>query len=155
MHVFTNRPRSTYDRFFSLKSDQISQPVHALTACNMGDVDEVAPAYYANSVLAGASPDADGNVHGADDREPLAVDFASMQGKHGIKGLYSPSASPTSQTAGGWPSDDDTAPAPPDVSRRDIHIPLRTRWVTHMQATYVADSVQLKQRNQSKAPEFL
>jgi hypothetical protein len=127
MHISRDRPRSAYDELFPSTSDPASPPTNASMAAEMDSVGEVVPTYYVNSVLAEASPNADGRAHGHYDHQPLAIDFATMQDKHGIKGLYSPSASPISQTAGDWPSDEDTAPAPPNVSRRDIHIPLRTR----------------------------
>jgi hypothetical protein len=127
MHISRDRPRSAYSGLLSSTSDPVSPPANATMAAEMDSVSEVVPTYYVNSVFAEASPNADSRLDGHDDHQPLAIDFATMQGKHGIKGLYSPSASPVSQTAEEWPSDEDTAPAPPDVSRRDIHIPLRTR----------------------------
>ena len=99
----------------------------------MGSVGEQAPAYYVDSVIAGASPDTDARVHGDRDGpvdEPLVMDFAAMHDAHSINGSNAPFASPSSKADGSWLSDDDTAAAPPDSSgRRDIshHIPLRTR----------------------------
>ena len=127
MHISKDRPRSAYGGLFSSTSDLVSPSTNAFMADEMQSVGQVVPTYYVNSVLAEASPNADGGDHGQGDHQPFAIDFATMQGKHGIKGLYSPSASPVSQAAGDWPSDEDTAPAPPNVSRRDIHVPLRTR----------------------------
>lgn len=100
----------------------------------MGSVGEQTPAYYVDSVIAGASPDAGAKVHGDAEgpmEEPLVMDFAAMHDERSINGSHSPLASPSSRVDGSWLSDDDTAAAPPDiaVNRRDIshHVPLRTR----------------------------
>mgnify|MGYP004500514811 CR=1 FL=1 len=87
----------------------------------MGCVGEQTPADYVDSVIAGPSPDADAN-------EPLVMDFAAMH--DGIDSSNPPIASHSSEADGNWPSDDDTAAAPPDIAaRRDMshHVPLRTR----------------------------
>jgi hypothetical protein len=100
----------------------------------MGRVGEQTPAYYVDSVIAGASPDADAKVHGDAEgpiNEPLVVDFAALHDERSINGSNPPLVPPFSRADGGWLSDDDTAAAPPDISvnRRDIshHVPLRTR----------------------------
>jgi hypothetical protein len=69
--------------------------------------------------------------------EPLVVDFASMHDEH-TKAQSPPLTPPPSQhitreEQDSWYSDEDydtgaaPAPAPPDFTRRGIHIPSRTR----------------------------
>jgi hypothetical protein len=92
---------------------------------------EQTPVYYVDSVIAGASPDADVKVHGDAQgpfHEPLVMDFATMH--DGINGPNLPITSPSGRVDASWLSDDTSAAAPPDISvRRDIshHVPLRTR----------------------------
>jgi hypothetical protein len=98
----------------------------------MGRTGDQTPADYVDSVIARASPDADAKVYGEVDgpvNEPLVVDFAAMHDEHSINGSTAPLVSPSSKADGSGLSDDDTAAAPPDFSRRDIHVPLRTRYV--------------------------
>lgn len=66
--------------------------------------------------------------------EPLVLDFAAMHDGHDTKQQSPPLTPPPSQKASrdqdSWLSDEDittTAPAPPDFTRREIHVPLRTR----------------------------
>lgn len=67
--------------------------------------------------------------------EPLVVDFPIMhdgrtQERH-VPPLTPPPSQKASQDQDNWPSDDERAiapaPAPPDFTRRGIHIPSRTR----------------------------
>ncbi|XPS71536.1 hypothetical protein M3J09_003718 [Ascochyta lentis] len=134
MHIFKHKRRSAHDIYSSTQPAPISRPVDAagtVQASAMGSVGGQTPAYYVDSVIAGASPDADARLHGDFDgpaNEPLVMDFAAMHNEHSINGSHSPLASPSSRADGSWLFDDDPA-APPDFSgRRDIshHIPLRT-----------------------------
>jgi hypothetical protein len=75
--------------------------------------------------------------------EPLVLDFAAMHDGIVTRGQSPPLTPPPSQQAthdqNNWLSDDERdpatspAPAPPDFTRRGIHIPSRTRWVLHKQ----------------------
>lgn len=100
----------------------------------MGSAGEQPPAFYVDSVIAGASPDADAKVHGDAAQgwlhEPLVMDFATMH--DGINASNPQVATPSGKVDASWLSDDETAAAaPPDISvrSRDIsqHVPLRTR----------------------------
>jgi hypothetical protein len=73
--------------------------------------------------------------------EPLVLDFAAMHNGFDTKDQSPPLTPPPSHKASGenydhWLSDDErhtptaTAPAPPDFTRRGIHIPSRTRLVS-------------------------
>lgn len=67
--------------------------------------------------------------------EPLVLDFAAMHDGHDTKHTSPPLTPPSSQKENrekeSWLSDNEvvTAPAPPDFTRREIHVPLRTRYV--------------------------
>jgi hypothetical protein len=129
--MFTHKKRSAHGIYSSTQSAPI--PPDTVKASSMGSVGEHAPTYYVDSVIAGASPDVDAKVQGELDgpvnHEPLVMDFAAMHDEHSINAPNAPFATPSSRADGSWLSDDDTAAAPPDFSRRDIshHIPLRTR----------------------------
>ncbi|KAF1934216.1 uncharacterized protein M421DRAFT_415262 [Didymella exigua CBS 183.55] len=134
MRVFKHKRRSAHSVYSTTQSHPIPRPTDAAVtfkASSMGSAGEQSPAYYVDSVIAGASPDADAKVHGDAQgpfHEPLVMDFATMH--DGINGSNAPLASPSSKADASWLSDDDTAAAaPPDISvRRDIshHVPLRT-----------------------------
>jgi hypothetical protein len=106
-------------------------PVHgkATPSSGMGSAGEV-PAYASGSVI-NANAD-DGAIN-----EPLVVDIASMHDEH-TKAQSPPLTPPPSQhltreEQDSWLSDEEydtgilPAPAPPDFTRRGIHIPSRTR----------------------------
>jgi hypothetical protein len=78
------------------------------------------------------------NVDAGAVEEPLVLDFAAMHNGFDTKDQSPPLTPPPSQKASGenydhWLSDEErdtpTAPAPPDFTRRGIHIPSRTRLV--------------------------
>lgn len=99
----------------------------------MGRAGEQTPTYYVDSVIVGASPNADAKDHGdahGPFHEPLVMDFATMH--DGINASNPQAAAPPFEADAHWLSDDDTAAAaPPDISvrNRDIshHVPSRTR----------------------------
>jgi hypothetical protein len=71
-----------------------------------------------------------------DAQEPLVLDFATMHNEYYTKEQGAPLTPPPSQKADPenqdrWLSDEERdttpAPAPPDFTRRGIHIPSRTR----------------------------
>jgi hypothetical protein len=86
-----------------------------------------------NSVIMAGRTD---QTHEGAMNEPLVLDFAAMHDEHNAQ-EHTPPLTPTSpaqtiihepQTS--WLSyedQDSTAPAPPDFTRRGIHIPTRTR----------------------------
>ncbi|KAJ4384069.1 hypothetical protein N0V86_000914 [Didymella sp. IMI 355093] len=134
MHIFKHKRRSAHSISSSTQSQPVSRSTDAadiVQASSMESAGEQTPAYYVDSVIAGASPDADATVYGDGQgpfHEPLVMDFATMH--DGTNGSNSPIATPSSRADASWLSDEDTAAAaPPDISvRRDIshHVPLRT-----------------------------
>jgi hypothetical protein len=79
-----------------------------------------------------------GHVDAGAVEEPLVSDFAAMHNGFDTKDQSPPLTPPPSQKASGenydhWLADVEqdtpTAPAPPDFTRRGIHIPSRTRLV--------------------------
>lgn len=101
----------------------------------MGSIGDQGPAEYVDSVIAGASPDADAKHNGGYEgpiSEPLVMDFAAMHDS--LNATKPPTTLSPSKTNGSWLSDEDTA-APPDIAvRRDMshHVPLRTRLVDYL-----------------------
>jgi hypothetical protein len=106
-----------------------SVPSKATASAVMGNAGET-PAEASGSVM-------NANVDDGAFNEPLVVDFASMHDGH-TKAQSPPLTPPPSQhitreEQDSWYSDEDydtgaaPAPAPPDFTRRGIHIPSRTR----------------------------
>lgn len=102
-----------------------SKPCKATTSAGMGSTGDEARA---NDSVINDQTDG-GAVH-----EPLVLDFATMHDGHQTKHQNPPLTPPPSQNASQDPdnwfadADQDTpaAPAPPDFTRRGIHIPSRT-----------------------------
>lgn len=100
----------------------------------MGSTGEEAPAptYFDSVMSPNSSISPAGQIAGAID-EPLVHDFAAMQDGRGTRVQEPPLTPPSSdqkpslERQDSWLSDEDSAPAPPDLSRRGIHVPLRTR----------------------------
>lgn len=94
----------------------------------MGSIGESIPAFV-DSVMTSNG----GAEHTDGTGEPLVVDFATM---HDTNTKEQPppltpttSGKPSRDREASWLSDDETtAPPPPDFTRRDIHVPTRTRY---------------------------
>jgi hypothetical protein len=103
-----------------------SEPCRPTTSAEMGIGGDEAYAY--DSVISS-------HTDGGAVNEPLVVDFAAMSDGYDNRVLGPPLTPPPSQKAShdqdSWFPDEErgpsTAPAPPDFTSRDIHIPSRTR----------------------------
>ena len=92
--------------------------------------DEVPTHLYVDSVMASES---DAKING--NGEPLVLDFATIYDEHDPAGYRAPPLTPpdvrpySTSRRGSWLSGRDItpAPSPPDLTRRDIHVPTRTR----------------------------
>jgi hypothetical protein len=137
MTLFKNKMRSAHGVFSSKRpTDPARTSNTTINSAKMGSSTELAPAYV-DSVMA---PDTDAhpnvtNGSGGAFNEPLVLDFATMQDASNSNTRSAP-LSPVTRPADperreSWLSDDDTAPAPQiDFTRKDIHIPSRTRYVS-------------------------
>ncbi|KAH7073379.1 hypothetical protein FB567DRAFT_611632 [Paraphoma chrysanthemicola] len=125
--MFKFKKRST-DGSASKKSFISSRSRKAMDSAEMGIVGENSAESQHNVMSAHADA---GAIH-----EPLVLDFAAMHDGFVTKGQSPPLTPPTSQKAtrdnNSWLSDDERdsatspAPAPPDFTRRLIHVPSRT-----------------------------
>jgi hypothetical protein len=135
MAMFKNKMRSAHGVFSSKKSSDAARKSNiTINSAKMGSSTELAPAYV-DSVMA-PDTDANPNVNGSGGafNEPLVLDFATMQDASNSITRSAP-LSPVTRPVDperheSWLSDDDTsAPAPQiDFTRKDIHIPFRTRY---------------------------
>lgn len=121
MHIFKHPKRSAHG-FYSTKSNANPSKASSRQA-NMDMAGETPAHLPVDSVI---TPNAHGNG------EPLVLDFATMHDAHSSKGPDTSqiplSVRPTPERQSSWLSDDDiAAPPPPDFTRRDIHVPSRTR----------------------------
>ena len=130
--------RSGHSLFSSSSSAAISEPTAALSISSMGSVEEPIPAI-SNSAGIGTH---DGEPGMGKDvaAEPLLEDLHQVH--HGDQdamvqesSTLPPGKAPIHQPLDSHPvqlnsaGDDESAPPPPDFTRRGIHIPTRTRYV--------------------------
>ena len=130
--------RSAHGFFSSTQYPTISSPMDVVKLTNMGDMADVSPAS-APTATPEADPSPNGHADGAGDfdatGEPSDQDFQDL---HSPKTRKAPELEPHTPIKsipkplplGSHPvvsSDEEISPAPPDFTRRGIHIPTRTR----------------------------
>jgi hypothetical protein len=134
MSIFKHPGRAAHGFFSSRQSNSARSSSTNINSAKMGSIGEAAPAHV-DSVM---TPDAEGQ-HINTNAEPYVVDFATMHDANADE--QKPPLTPTIgrpdlERQGSWLSDDETtAPPPPDFTRRDIHIPSRTRQVALLEWT--------------------
>lgn len=133
--------RSAHGIFSSPNYPVISAPTNFVKVSGMGSLGEApsATANTANSVTTdpALSDIDDGIGDGGAVGEPLVQDVEQMQSHHDASINEPPQTPPPikaidfqplkSHPVASSPSEEDSAPPPPDFTRRGIHIPTRTR----------------------------
>lgn len=130
--------RSAHGFFSSTQYPTISSPKDVVKLTNMGDMANARPAS-APTATSEADPAPNGHADEAGDFDATGEPFVQgFQGLHSPKTRKAPEPEPRTPIKsipkplplGSHPvvsSDEEISPAPPDFTRRGIHIPTRTR----------------------------
>lgn len=133
MSFFKRKKRLPHISSLLTKPDNNRTSGSAIKTGQMGSVDAESSASIDSVIKA---PDVDANkVNDSNEgaiNEPLVLEIAAMLDGHDTNSKSPPmtpiARRPDPDPSESWLSDDETAaPAPPDFTRRGIHIPSRTR----------------------------